>query len=64
MQIPKKLTSDVVYKFQSDLCNETSYDGIAKHLIVISGEHIFLINFKQPETQTKGEFYKRSCAVL
>ena len=34
------LTSDVVYKFQSGLCNGYYYDECVRHLIGRNGEHI------------------------
>ena len=39
-QIPKDLTSDVVYKFQCGLCNEFYYGECKRHLNVRIGEHI------------------------
>ena len=40
-QIPKHLTSGVVYKFQCGLCKEESYYGeCMRHLNVRTGEHI------------------------
>ena len=39
-QIPKDLTSGVVYKFQCGLCNESYYDECMRHLNVRTGEHI------------------------
>ena len=41
-QIPKELTSCVVYKFQCGVCNETYYGETVRHLVVRSGEHIVL----------------------
>ena len=39
-QIPKDLTSDVVYEFQCRLCNESRYGECIRHLNVKLGEHI------------------------
>ena len=39
-QIPKDLTSGVVYKFQCGLWNESYYDECMRHLNVRTGEHI------------------------
>ena len=41
-QIPKNLTSGVVYKFQCGLCNECYYGECVRHLNVRIGEHIGL----------------------
>ena len=38
--IPKDLTSGVVYKFQYELCNESSYGECVRHLNISIGEHI------------------------
>ena len=38
-QIPKDLTSGVVYKFQCGLCNESYYGECIRHLNVRIGEH-------------------------
>ena len=39
-QIPKDLTSGVVYKFQCGLCNESYYGECMRHLNFRIGEHI------------------------
>ena len=39
-RITKELTSVVVYKFQSGLCNEPYYGECVRHLNVRTGEHI------------------------
>ena len=39
-QIPKDLTSDVLYKFQCGLCNESYYGECMRHLDVRIGEYI------------------------
>ena len=39
-QIPKDLTSGVIYKFQCGLCNESYYGEYMRHLNVRIGEHI------------------------
>ena len=39
-QIPKDLTSGVVYKFQCGLCSEFYYDECVRHLNVRIDEHI------------------------
>ena len=39
-QIPKDLTSGVVYKFQCGLCNESYYGECMKHLNVRIGDRI------------------------
>ena len=38
-QIPKDLTSGVVYKFQCELCRETYYGECMRYLNVRIGEH-------------------------
>ena len=38
--IPKDLISDVVYKFQCGLCNESYYGERIRHLDIRSGEYI------------------------
>ena len=38
-QIPKDLTSDVAYKFQGELCNESYYGKCMRHLNIRIGEH-------------------------
>ena len=38
--IPKELISDVIYKFQCGLCNESYYGESMRHLDIKSGEHI------------------------
>ena len=39
-QVPKDLTSVVVYKFHCRLCNESYYGECMRHLNVRTGEHI------------------------
>ena len=39
-RIPKKLTSDVVYRFQCGLCNESYYDECVIQFNVRIGQHI------------------------
>ena len=52
-QIPKDLTSDVVYKFQCGLCNESYHGKCVRHLNVTIGEHIGTLPL--PKKQVKPE---------
>ena len=52
-QIPKNLTSNVVYKFQCGLCNESYHDKYVRHLNVTIGEHIGTLPL--PKKQVKPE---------
>ena len=42
-QIPKDLTSGIVYKFQCGLCNESYYDECVSYLNVRIGERIGIL---------------------
>ena len=59
-QIPKDLISDVVYKFQCGLCNESYYGECMRHLNVRIGEHIGIL----PLTIKKVKPRKSSVAVI
>ena len=52
-QIPKELTSDVVYKFQCGLCNESYHGKCVRHFNVTIGENIGTLPF--PKKQVKPE---------
>ena len=52
-QIPKDLTSDVVYKFQCGLCNESYHSKYVRHLNVTINEHIGALPL--PKKQVKPE---------
>ena len=53
-QIPKDLTSGVVYKFQCGLCNESYYGECMRHLNIRIGEDIGIspLSRKQVKTRT------------
>ena len=46
-QIPKDLTSSVVYKFQCGLCNESYYGECITQLNVRVGEHIGITTYQK-----------------
>ena len=52
-QIPKDLTSGVVYKFQCGLCNESYHGECVRHLNVKIREHIAILPL--PKKQVKPE---------
>ena len=52
-QIPKDLTSGVVYKFQCGLCNESYHGECMRHLNEKIGEHIAILPL--PKKQVKPE---------
>ena len=52
-QIPKNLTSNVVYKFQCGLRNESYHGKYVRHLNVTIGEHIGTLPL--PKKQVKPE---------
>ena len=52
-QIPKELTSDVMYKFQYGLCIETYYGKTVRHLVVRSSKHIGLSNLTNKKSNLK-----------
>ena len=52
-QIPKDLTSGVVYKFQCGLCNESYHGECVRHLNVKIREHIAILPL--PKKQVKLE---------
>ena len=53
-RIPKELTSDVVYKFQCGLCNESYYGECVRHLNVRVGEHIRISPLTKKKVKSKG----------
>ena len=52
-QIPKDLTSGVVYKFQCGLCNESYYGECMRHLNVRIGEHIGISPLTRKQVKPK-----------
>ena len=52
-QVPKDLTSGVVYKFQCGLCNESYYGECMTHLNVRIGEHIGISLLTRKQVKTK-----------
>ena len=52
-QIPKDLTSGVVYKFQCGLCNESYYGECMRHLNVRIGEHIGISPLSRKQVKPK-----------
>ena len=52
-RIPKELTSGVVYKFQSGLCNESYYGECVRHLNVRIGEHIGISPLSRKKVKPK-----------
>ena len=52
-QVPKDLTSGVVYKFQCGLCNESYYGECMTHLSVRIGEHIGISLLTRKQVKTK-----------
>ena len=52
-QIPKDLTSGVVYKFQCGLCNESYYGECVRHLNVKIGEHVGISPFTEKHVEPK-----------
>ena len=52
-QIPKDLTSGVVYKFQCGLCNEFYYGECMRHLNVRTGEHIGISSLTRKQVKPK-----------
>ena len=52
-QIPKDLTSGVVYKFQCGLCNESYYGECIRHLNVRIGEHIGISPLTRKQVKPK-----------
>ena len=52
-QIPKDLTSGVVYKFQCELCNESYYGECIRHLNVRIGEHIGISPLTRKQVKPK-----------
>ena len=52
-QIPKDLTSGVVYKFQYGLCNEYYYGECIRHLNVRIGEHIGISPLTRKQVKPK-----------
>ena len=52
--IPEELTSGVVYKFQSGLCNESYYGECVRHLMIRIGEHIGISSLPRKKVQPKG----------
>ena len=52
-QIPKDLTSGVVYKFHCGLCNESYYGECMRHLNVRIGEHIGISPITRKQVKPK-----------
>ena len=52
-QIPKDLTSGVIYKFQCGLCNESYYGECIRHLNVRIGEHIGISPLTRKQVKPK-----------
>ena len=52
-QIPKDLTSGVVYKFQCGLCNESYYGECMRHLNIRIGEYIGISPFTRKQVKPK-----------
>ena len=52
-QIPKDLTSGVVYKFQCGFCNESYYGECIRHLNVRIGEHIGISPLTRKQVKPK-----------
>ena len=52
-QIPKDLTSGVVYKFQCGLCNESYYGECMRHLNVRIGEDIGISPLTRKQVKAK-----------
>ena len=52
-QIPKDLTSGVVYKFQCGLYNESNYGECIRHLNVRIGEHIGISPLTRKQVKPK-----------
>ena len=52
-QIPKELTSDVVYKFQCGLCNESYHGKCVRHLNVTINEHIGTLPLPKKQVKPK-----------
>ena len=58
--VPQILTSDVVYKFQCGLCNESYYRECVRHLAVRSDEHVAI----SPLTNKRVQPRKDSAAAI
>ena len=54
-QIPKDLTSDVLYKFQCGLCNESYYGECMTHLNVRIGEHFGISPLTRKQVKPKSK---------
>ena len=52
-QIPKDLTSSVVYKFQCGLCNESYYGKCVRNLNARIGEHVFISPLNEKQVNPK-----------
>ena len=63
--VPQILTSDMVYKFQCGLCNESYYGECVRHLALRSGEHIGVSSSTnkraQPEKDSAVSHYLLNC---
>ena len=63
--VPQILTSDMVYKFQCGLCNESYYGECVRHLALRSGEHIGLSSSTnkraQPEKDSAVSHHLLNC---
>ena len=54
-QIPKDLSSGVIYKFQCGLCNESYYGEFMRHLHVRIGEHIGISPLIRKQVKPKND---------
>ena len=52
-QIPKDITSGVIYKFQCGLCNESYYGECVRHLNVKTGKHIGISPLTKEQVKPK-----------
>ena len=52
-QIPKDLTSGVVYKFQCGLCNESYYAECMRHFNIRIGENIGILPLTRKQVKPK-----------
>ena len=55
-QIPKGLTSGVVYKSHCELCNESYFDECVRHLNVRTGKHIGISPLTKKTVNPKNSF--------
>ena len=52
-QIPKDLTSGIIYKFQCGLCNGSYYGECIRHLNVRTGEHFVILPLVRKQVTPK-----------